>query len=304
MANNFKIKYNKLSDIEIYDLILQGRVLKFPSGFWVDRNVEEAKEVAIQLLKYLIEEKLKMNREDIKRKLSKKFITKYKLHTASKLFGRSAIKYLMSCYPQKYEAWQFTNDKVPQSYWVDEENRINAVKYLIEIELKWSIQELKEKLSWIVLKENGLMTLHSYYTGLFELVNGVYPNENISPWELENGEVPNGTWENKNNRINAVKWLVKKLDYKCEKLDRITFGKYGLSKLLTEYFGDNIQKSIIEAFPNGEYSVKKNIDYPYNWINLYNKYKNRELSAKKAMDVLGLKRSTFYRIIKKYENGK
>ena len=96
MFNNFKIDYNKLSDIDIYELLLQGRVLSFPSGFWVDRNVEEAKEVAIKLLKYLIEEKLKMSKQDIKRELSKKFLTKYRLHTASKLFGRSAIKYIMS----------------------------------------------------------------------------------------------------------------------------------------------------------------------------------------------------------------
>ena len=183
-----------------------GEFYSFPSGFWVDRSLEESKDVAVKLLKYLIEVKLKMSKQDIKRAVSKKFLTKYRPHTASKLFGRSAIKYLMSCYPQEYEAWQFTNDKVPQSYWKNEDNRINAVRYLIEIELNWSIEELKEKLSWVVLEQNGLMTLHSYYSGLYELVKRVYLNKNIYPWGLKYSEVPNGTWKNESNRINSVKW--------------------------------------------------------------------------------------------------
>ena len=131
-----------------------------------------------------------------------------------------------------------------------------AVRYLIEIELKWSIEELKEKLSWIVLKENGLITLHSYYTGLFNLVNVVYPNKNIYPWELGNSEVPNGTWESKINRINSIKWLVEKLGCDHNKLDRRTFGKYGLSKLLSEYYCDNPKKAITEAFNTRRKNVK------------------------------------------------
>jgi hypothetical protein len=238
-------------DIAIYELLLQGRIPSFPSGFWVNRSQEEAKEVAIKLLRYLINERLKFSKEDVKREVSKKFLTKYKLHTASKLFGRSAIKYVMSCYPQEYEPWQFRKDKVPQSYWTNEENRINALKYVFEVEFKWSIEDIKEKLSWTIIEGNGLMTLHSYYTCLFQLVNRVYPNEKVHPWEIKNSEVPNGTWKYKNNRIRAVKWLIKKINYKSSKLDRRIFGEYGLSKLLSKYYGDNPNKAIMEAFPNG-----------------------------------------------------
>ena len=249
MFKNFKIDYSKLSDIDIYELLLQGRIYSFPSGFWVNRNVEEAKEVAVKLLKYLLEEKLKMGQDDIKRELSKKFLTKYRLHTASKLFGRSAIKYVMRCYPRVYEAWQFKQDKVPQNYWTYEENRVNAVKHLIENELIWDIEEVKQKLSWLILKENGLISLHCYYTGLYQLVKAVYPNKNIDPWELKNSEVPNGTWEYESNRINSVKWLVEKSGCEFNKVDRRTFGKYGLSKLLSKYYCDNSKKAIIGAFP-------------------------------------------------------
>jgi len=110
--SKLKFDYSKLEDIKIYELLLQDQIPSFPSGFWVNRSEDEANEVAIKLLRYLFEENLKYNKEAIKIMVSKKFLTKYKLHTAAKLFGRSAIKYVMSCYPQEYQSWQFCNDKV------------------------------------------------------------------------------------------------------------------------------------------------------------------------------------------------
>lgn len=54
----------------------------------------------------------------------------------------------------------------------------------------------------------------------------------------------------------------------------------------------------------GAYKGRKEIDYPTNWIELYNKYKNREVTGTNAMAILGLKRNTFYKLIKKHEEGK
>ena len=38
------------------------------------------------------------------------------------------------------------------------------------------------------------------------------------------------------------------------------------------------------------------------FIEIYNRWKNKELTAVKAMEILGLKRNTFYRLVKEYEN--
>ena len=133
MRNNIKMDLTNLDDIEIYEYLLQGRISNFPLGFWANRSEEEAKDVAIKLLKYLIDERLKFNKEDVKREVSKMFLTKYKLHTASKLFGRSAIRYIICTYPdEQYQPWQFKHDKVPQSYWTQERNRISALKHVFE----------------------------------------------------------------------------------------------------------------------------------------------------------------------------
>ncbi|HEY8891393.1 MAG TPA: recombinase family protein [Clostridium sp.] len=61
------------------------------------------------------------------------------------------------------------------------------------------------------------------------------------------------------------------------------------------------REGIAIAVKNGAYKGRKEIDYPSNWVVVYNKYKNRELKANEAMLQLDLKRTTFYKLIKQYE---
>ena len=247
MPTNLQMDFSKLGNIEIYELLLQGRISSFPSGFWTNRSEEEAKDVAIKLLKYLVDDILKFNKEDVKREVSKKFLTKYKLHTASKLFGRSAIRYILCTYPEvNYQPWQFKQDKVPQSYWTNGKNRVDALKYLFEEEMQWSIEDVKENLSCSILEENGLGTLHNYYPSLFRIFKAVYQID-IDPWEIINSEVPNGTWESESNRISAVKWLMLRMKVQNEQIDRKAFAKYGLSMLLGKYYRDNTARAIREV---------------------------------------------------------
>lgn len=63
------------------------------------------------------------------------------------------------------------------------------------------------------------------------------------------------------------------------------------------------QKEGIEiAKQQGKFKGRKEIDYPSNWEEVYSKWKNRNITGKKAMDLLNLKRNTFYKLIKKYES--
>ena len=63
------------------------------------------------------------------------------------------------------------------------------------------------------------------------------------------------------------------------------------------------REGIAIAKDNGAYRGRKEIDYPTNWNEIYNKYKNRELTGTKAMETLELKRTTFYKLVKQYEEG-
>jgi len=61
------------------------------------------------------------------------------------------------------------------------------------------------------------------------------------------------------------------------------------------------REGIAIAKENGVYKGRKVIPYPNNWFVVYSQYKIRELTGTKAMNMLGLKRNTFYKLIKKYE---
>lgn len=50
------------------------------------------------------------------------------------------------------------------------------------------------------------------------------------------------------------------------------------------------------------YKGRKKVDYPEKWDKIYNKYKTREITATRAMEILGLKRTTFYKLKNEYEN--
>lgn len=63
------------------------------------------------------------------------------------------------------------------------------------------------------------------------------------------------------------------------------------------------REGIAIAKENGAYKGRKVINYPSNWFEIYSQYKTRELTGTKAMNILGLKRNTFYKLIKKHEGG-
>ena len=64
------------------------------------------------------------------------------------------------------------------------------------------------------------------------------------------------------------------------------------------------REGIAIAKEEGKYMGRKEIDYPSNWAEVYGKYKTRDLTGTAAMDQLGLKRNTFYKLVKDFEGGK
>ena len=64
------------------------------------------------------------------------------------------------------------------------------------------------------------------------------------------------------------------------------------------------REGIAIAKAKGKYKGRKKIEYPNNWEEIYEKYKYREMTGTQAMELLGLKRNTFYSLKKEYENKK
>ncbi|MZK53357.1 recombinase family protein [Clostridium beijerinckii] len=61
------------------------------------------------------------------------------------------------------------------------------------------------------------------------------------------------------------------------------------------------KEGIAIAKEQGKFKGRKAIDYPNNWKEVYEKWKSREITGNKAMEDLGLKRNTFYKLVKEYQ---
>jgi DNA invertase Pin-like site-specific DNA recombinase len=93
-----------------------------------------------------------------------------------------------------------------------------------------------------------------------------------------------------------------------EQLDTSTStGKLMLTMIgaINEFERNNLlerqAEGIAIAKSKGVYKGRKKIGYPNDWEDIYNSYKHRTITATKAMELLGLKRNTFYNLVKQYE---
>lgn len=103
--------------------------------------------------------------------------------------------------------------------------------------------------------------------------------------------------ENKKIHLRSIK----------ENLDtRTPTGKLMLTMIgaINEFERTNIlerqKEGITIAKRQGKFKGRKTIGYPEKWEEIYLKWKNRELTAVKAMESLNLKRNTFYKLVKQY----
>lgn len=58
------------------------------------------------------------------------------------------------------------------------------------------------------------------------------------------------------------------------------------------------------ARANGKNLGRKAIEYPENWESIYNAWKEHKIKPKHAIEQLHLKHSTFYKLVKQYEEVK
>lgn len=61
------------------------------------------------------------------------------------------------------------------------------------------------------------------------------------------------------------------------------------------------REGIAIAKQEGKYKGRKKINFPESWDDVYPRWKSRELKGNEAMERLGLKRNTFYKLVNEYE---
>ena len=251
MKKYTKEELYKIDAVDVYKMVLKGNVIKtFPRGFW---QQPEAKQNAAKCTRYLIEKLLNYNDEDIKNKLSVIVFKSNKLGGMINMcFDNSPYNAINNAYPNRFKEWEFGT--VPRGYWNDKENAIKCVKWLIEEKLKLDDEEIKEKLSNNLFRDNNLssMLLYCFNGSIYEAINTVYPNK-FKEWGFK--YTPMGFWDNKENGIKAARWLIEeklKLDDEelKEQLSANLFIKNGLNGMLQYCFNSSPYEVIDMLYPN------------------------------------------------------
>lgn len=62
------------------------------------------------------------------------------------------------------------------------------------------------------------------------------------------------------------------------------------------------KEGILIAKELGKYKGRKPILFPENWENVYSSWKTREITGTRAMEMLKLKKTTFYKLLKDWED--
>lgn len=70
-----------------------------------------------------------------------------------------------------------------------------------------------------------------------------------------------------------------------------------INQFLLENLHEKQREGIAVAKQAGKYKGRKAIQRPNNWDEVYNQYMTRQITAKQAMELTGLKRNTFFKFV-------
>ena len=94
-------------------------------------------------------------------------------------YNNNLLGYIMELHDNKYPAYKF---EIPggDKYWGIQENRVRALRYFIEEDMKIGLEKVPLYITLTALRDKGTTTMYGvckkYYSNLFEWVNEVYPD--------------------------------------------------------------------------------------------------------------------------------
>ena len=237
-----------VTDISKYyleEVLAKGK--QFPKDIW---NYNSKYDNAKVVTKTLIEKVLKWSDDEIKRKLSANIFRKYLLTgMLNVLFNGGAYLAIENAYPGKFKPWEVT--RVSKNFW-NMETAKEATIWLIEEKLKWSENDIKEKLSATIFIQNSFTSiLNDLFNGSpYLIIENAYPGK-FKPWEFK--RISKKFW-NVETAKEATIWLIEeKLKWSDEdikeKLSANTFIKNSFGGMLTILFNNSPYLAIENAYP-------------------------------------------------------
>lgn len=213
-------------------------------GFW-------NREKGIEAARWLFDTKLKWSeKEVIERVTSQTFVDNDFNGMFVTCFDGSPYKVIEALYPGKYEKRDMKF--LPNGYWT-KETAIKEIRDLFDNRLKWSRNDIAQKLNSKTLIKNGFYA-NVFNNSAIAAVNAAYPGE-FKEWEFKKFKRIEWT---KEKLIEAVKWLIEsRLKWSEEevkkKISCSTFVENDLYRVI-ELYNFNPFKAVMEAYP-GKYEI-------------------------------------------------
>jgi len=223
------------------------------NGFWKkmgwpveQRGKWEDEETRAAATRWLVDMVLKID----PRKLTAKMLHQSRLGGMVRTYYRSSPYLVLKAAGYEIMPWEM--GITPQHYFDERENRIAAIKWLVEkLGKKEEGREAKRPQDIIGddFADNGLeamLSRHYRNTPYLALIDAGYK---IEPWEMRN--VQKGYFDKRKNRLKAIRWLAKKLK-KEEKIEArdITkrhFIEARLSAMLAKHYGERPFLALLDA---------------------------------------------------------
>jgi hypothetical protein len=150
----------------------------------------------------------------------------------------------------------------------NEQVQITAIRYTVNCVLAKNPRDMVGE----DFENNKLCGLLSdYYNGsIFDIASKAFPEFDIRPWEMK--VTPNGFYKHRNNRGDAVKWLVDKVKKDPRDLTEGDFIQNRLGGLLSNYFNFSPYGAVSETYPELKIKPWEMLTTPQGF---YNEGKNR-----------------------------
>lgn len=245
--NNKKMTENQI--INIYKCVLSGIDNNFPVYFLKYQSKYRAR----VLIRFLFINILRINDPENFLTVNKDLFTEYKLQNVLRFFNYSVKQTIHNAFPEIFVHWE--GGKTKNNYWDSIQNRISAVRWLVEIKLGINVNNTgKIHINKRDFNRFGLSYLfNKYYNSVSKALKEAYPA--LKPWQI--GSLPSGYWDLKNTR-DALTWILDKLQwhpdilpdkYNNGQITRKTFSKYGLSGVYENKFNSNIFNLVNYVWP-------------------------------------------------------
>lgn len=240
--------------IHLYEDVYQKHRHAFPPHFFIGK---EGMCYAAVITRYVLEQKVKWNREQICSSISHGFFARYRLAgMLNTYFKKSIFAALDNAYPGEFHPWEIVHAR--RMLFIGpfgHQMARRAVHWMVFEKLKFTEHDLN-KITVKTFSHHGLGDmLYNVYQGspLLALQDaGMY---SYHPWEMQH--TPNGYWKGEvglTHAVEAVKWLVEeKLRVPIDEIpSRIRFRHFaesGLGTMIKSVFNGSPFQAMDAAYP-------------------------------------------------------